>query len=210
MSASEYNNKDQFINLYHISSSEVPPHMVDRRPPRQDLPRARLDETRAYNKTLFASDDLNTLTDVLWMQRHAVHTYSVPRAAIMPVVYGDDFAPSSKNYRHRLGRISPDAPNLGRGGTRGLWESVPLRPRDVIRSGLVHPFRNKLEGSMNTGLSYAIPIPNMKNLGIQYQGWQNREDILPQVLTERGKIVGHIKNGRVSDMDEDGNPVWDD
>lgn len=196
MAARDNLRDDQFTTLLHISQSDAPPHLVNPVPPNPNMPRSALDDARARNKLLFTADDTLTLTDSQWMKRPFVHSYKVPKSLIMPVIHGDDTAP--RGYRHHLGALPEGAPGLGPGGMRQLWEEHPLVPRDVVRSNLVMPFRNRFEGSWGN-LSYAMPKKLARSGDIEYLGGKKREEVLPPIITDRGKTVANIVNGRLVD-----------
>lgn len=97
----------------------------------------------------------------------------------MPVVYNDDMT-----YRHP--DTFPDtSPERGKGGTPSLFETIPLRVKDVVDTGAVHQYRNTVEG-LPGQLSYVMPIHNMEKLGIQWMGVRDRKEVVPPLHTDTG------------------------
>jgi hypothetical protein len=170
------------IEVYHGTPSMDAPH--ERPHPSWGANERHVKDQREYTETRLASDDRGDgWSDRAWGDeviftgtREAaqtrlpsnrpgyLHKYIIPAHAISPVVYGDD---------------DMDDPELGGGPAPevkqpGLWESLPLRRREVAKEGRVFQMRNSIEDAGS--ISHVIPKAKMGELGVRYAG---REEVTP-------------------------------
>lgn len=159
MSAHEGINKNQFIDVYHMSDSVDAPHTV-----------AHPQSSGVANKTLFLGSGQTTQhfgrsnPGDPRKPRQFQHAYRVPMSALEPVVKGDDTFDGDHLSGYALNQLA-DASGVDQ---PELFESVGSSRWETVSRGKVQPYRNHGEG--RGSLSFIMPKDKMEDLGIQYMG----------------------------------------
>lgn len=182
--------EDDFITVYHASTSHKPPHAVEHDHTRiNGVPRSQW----ATNKEnhIFVGD-LPTAT--AFSGRRYMHAYKVPKSAIYPVEYSDDMDVDEEKPGYPSLMNEPRWAHHGRYASKntlskhppqaGLWSMFAASPYSPEKTESVIPYRNAFEGTRliheDGGARYEGPIsyilPKGKvfdKLGIQYLGLTN-------------------------------------
>lgn len=167
MAAKHKLQENQFVDFFHVSEEELPPHQLE--PHRI----AMLNPDALFGGTqVSAIDRMHSAED----DRRWLHHYRVPRHMIRPEIWGDDLHDPTKSYSNERVMRYADHP----GPT--LWEGEPASAADATPGNVIQ-YRNHHE---DTGsISYIINKKDALPGGpIEYKGVTdldpNREESDPE------------------------------
>lgn len=174
-------NQNQFIDVFHASHEDTPPHLVTGgRIPAENLHLYLRDEDsdrtystdtggfgiadqqrERYSRNVLYTGDASAAMDFVANNgRNYIHHYRIPHSALSGIRFGDDMA-TTDHLPHQDAHYGDRQPSL--------FESVPLSNRHVVASGRVSEYVNRLEGTSNR-IGHVIPIHKMNDLGIEWAG----------------------------------------
>lgn len=153
MAASENIQPDQFIEVFHSSRDETPPHLMDSTQYAEVIKNTRLGGANPKGDLVFAG----TSDAAEGRYRPVVHRYAIPKSMVRPEIWGDDLSEPHQTPYEAYGQM----PNPQ------LFEAFPAQtdlatPTDVVQ------YRNAVEDEGS--ISYIMHKNAIKSGKIKYLG----------------------------------------
>jgi hypothetical protein len=133
----------QFIDVYHASMDNNAPHV------------------RYGHPHVFAGTEQAAIDRMMESGRDVIHHYRIPVSMLRPEIWADDDhdPDSERDSRIVMELADKSGPTL--------WETVPVRPRDV-KPGEVLQYRNQVEDKGS--ISYIMHKKDINDNKIKYMG----------------------------------------